>query len=98
MIQILFNLFITILETITNILIIPIMETINQYMPNIGNTINIVGNFFNHISQYNSFILSYTGLNNEIIIIIVSMLVSCIIIPINIHIFKMVAKWWETLV
>lgn len=98
MIQILFNVFITILEVICNILVIPIMNTINNNMPEIGNSLSMVSNFFNHIGQYNSFILSYTGLNGSIITILVAMFIGIIIIPINVHIFKMVAKWWETLV
>lgn len=98
MIQILFNIFITIIEIVTNILVVPLLNTINQYMPEIGNGLSMVSNFFNHIGQYNSFILSYTGLNASIITILVAMFIGIIIIPINVHIFKMVAKWWETLI
>lgn len=98
MLQLIFNLIITILEIICNILVIPILNIIDQYMPNIGNTLTYVGNFFTHIGQYNTFILSYTGLNDTIIIILVAMLVAIIMIPINTHILKMVAKWWETLI
>lgn len=98
MLQLIFNLIITILEIICNILVIPILNIIDQYMPNIGNTLTYVGNFFSHIGQYNTFILSYTGLNDTIIIILVAMLVAIIMIPINTHILKMVAKWWETLI
>lgn len=98
MIQILFNIVVTIAEILANFFVIPIMNTIDQYLPNIGNTLNMVSNFFNHVAQYNTFILSYTGLYDTTIAIIVAMFIGIIIIPINVHILKMVAKWWETLV
>lgn len=98
MIQILFNIVVTIAEILTNFFVLPIMSAIDQYMPNIGNTLNMVSNLFNHLSQYNTFILSYTGLEDTLIATLAIMIVAIVLIPINVHIFKMVAKWWQTIV
>ena len=93
-----FDLIITILAKIITIAFIPIDTIVSNYMPNLDSALSKVTTFFNYLQNYSSFIMSYTGLNRDVISICITLFVTTITLPTLVHGIKLGLKWWEELV
>lgn len=98
MIALLLRGFLSIVSALFNWFVEPINNAIVNVFPNVNDVISNIGDFFDLILRYVRFVLSYTGLYPATINILLLLAIPIITIPIGVHAFKLVAKWWEVLV
>ena len=98
MIGIIFNFILALIQRIITIAFTPINTIVQNYFPDLTSALNYITSFFNHLKQYSAFIMSYTGLSDVVIQIIVTLFIASILIPFAVHGIKLGLKWWEELV
>lgn len=98
MISALLNGFLSFLAQMINVILFPINTLLETLVPSTSNAFSYINQFWALLSDYTGFVMSYTGLTSEVISIIIILIIANITIPLGVHGFKLVAKWWETLI
>lgn len=86
------------LSLIINVILYPINLLLQTAVPNIDNAFAKINEFFNTISSYAVFGLSYLGIQSSYIQIMTILFIAIITIPLLVHALKLIAAWWETLI
>lgn len=86
------------LVKVLNFLLSPINSFIATAIPSTSVAFTHINAFFDLIGDYGSFALSYLGISTEIISICIILYTAIITIPMAVHVFKLIAKWWEVIV
>ena len=80
-----------------NVILFPINHFIEQSMPGLDSAMDYIGNFFTYIGNIIPFVISYFGLNQELLTLIVAYLTFKITLPITAFPFKLGIKWYNAL-
>lgn len=80
-----------------NILLLPLNKLIEQYLPGLDSAMNYIMNFLDYISDLIPWAVSYFGLNQDILSLVVAYLVFRITLPLTITPIKFAIKWWNAL-
>lgn len=85
-------------SSLVAILLSPIDSLINTFVPDLSRALNYVHNFFDLLDDFGSFAVSYLGLNANVLSTIIILYGATILIPLGVHVFKLIVKWWHYLV
>lgn len=97
MIKIILNGILSVVLYLVNLLLVPIDNLILQYLPGLSTAFNLINSFIDKLIEYVSFVISYTGLNSTVILIIIDIYVFVYTVPLIIHGTKLAIKWFKTL-
>lgn len=81
-----------------DVFLYPINILLETLVPSTTTAFSYISQFWALLSNYTGFVMSYTGLTNEVISIIIILFIANITIPLGVHGFKLACKWWETLI
>ena len=91
------NVLLKFLTKMVSLLLTPLNLFLQHALPNLDSSFAVVNDFFELILDYGRFALSYLGLTQDMLSLIVLLYIPIISIPVSVHIFKLVCKWWEAL-
>lgn len=83
--------------SLVSLLLAPIDALIEQFLPDVGNMLDLVNNFFNYISNFISWAISWTALNDTTRGIIVAYFTFILTVPLLISTIKLALKWYDKL-
>lgn len=75
----------------------PIDRLLQQLVPSTTTAFTYITSFFNMISIYTRFVISYLGFLPEVISICILLIIPIITIPLSVHSIKLILAWWRTL-
>lgn len=80
-----------------DIILIPLDLLIESLLPDISNVISYISSFFIYIGNLVPWVISYFGLNQEILSLIVLYFTFKLTAPITVRTIKMAVKWYNVL-
>lgn len=97
MIKAIINGIMALIISLVNLLLAPIDLIINEALPNLSSALDYISNLFDMASDVIPFIISYTGLNNVVLTIIIDLFVFILTVPLMVHSIKLAISWYEKL-
>lgn len=82
---------------LVNVILAPIDLLIEEFLPNISNALDQISNFFNILGNVFPFVISYTGLNSFVLVIIVDLFTFILTVPLMVHTIKLAVSWYDKL-
>lgn len=70
---------------------------IQNLLPSLDSGLQTIGIFFNTLSQYMSWVLSYTGITEANLIFLKGALIFVIMVPIVVNTIKLALTWYDVL-
>lgn len=97
MIKAIINGVISLVISLVNILLSPINTIINQFLPSLSSALNSVSGFFDMIGDIIPWLVSYTGLDANLISFIIDAAVFVFTVPLLVQTVKVAIKWYDKL-
>ena len=82
---------------IVQFLLNPIDNIITSFLPGVAYILDKIGAFFNYISGFIPWVISYFGLDSTLLNLIVTYFVFSITVSITLHTIKFGLKWYRAL-
>lgn len=82
---------------LVQVLLSGVDAVINQFLPSVGDAINMVSSLFNSVLSYIPWVMSWIGLNTTVVTIVVAVITFQLTVPILIHTIKLAIKWYDKL-
>ena len=82
---------------LVEIILLPIDNLILSALPDLSNALTAVGNFFNLISNGIGWVVSFTGLSNETLSLIVMYFTFKLTAPMLFYMIKLALSWYNKL-
>lgn len=70
---------------------------IQKLLPSLDSGLSTIGGFFNILSEYSSWVLSYTGITESNLTFLKGALVFIIMVPIVVNTIKLALTWYDVL-
>lgn len=83
--------------SLTSLLVAPLDNLIQTFLPDLGNAINSVGQFFNFALNTLGFCVSMLGLSSLAINLIILYFTFKLTAPLAVYTFKVAIKWYNAL-
>ena len=83
--------------SLVSVLLMPIDALIEQFLPNIAEALDYISGFFDFIGSSIAFVMSYTGLNQFVLIIIIDIITFILTVPLMVHTIKLALAWYNKL-
>ena len=91
------NVILKFMISLSNLVLIPIDGAIESLLPPFHNGLSYVSAFFEWLSNLVPWAVSYLGLNNDILVLVVSYMTFRISITMFTHVIKLAIRWYNTL-
>lgn len=80
-----------------DIFLLPLNKLIENNLPGLDNAMTYIMNFLDYISNLIPWVVSYFGLNEDILSLVVAYLIFHITLPLAIKPIKFAIKWWQAI-
>lgn len=97
MIKAIVNGIFSLIMTLVNVLLAPIDGLVSTFLPDISEALGYVNGFFDYISDFVPFVISYTGLNELVLSGIYDITVFILTVPLMVHTIKLAINWYNKL-
>lgn len=85
------------LSHLITLILTPLDLLIRGLLPDLSGALTLVDNFITHIINYVPLAISYTGLTNNTLSIIISLITAIVVIPLTAHGVKLALQWYNAL-
>lgn len=83
--------------SLVDVLLAPIDTVISTALPSLANALNLVNNFFDFIGGVVPFVISYTGINEIVLNIVIDLSVFILTVPLMVSAIKLAIRWYDKL-
>lgn len=97
MIKAIINGIFTLIMSLVNLLLLPIDLLIEQFLPEVSEILTYIGTFFDLIGDLLPLVISYTGLNQLVLLSIYNISVFVLTVPLMVHAVKLALFWYNKL-
>lgn len=97
MINAIINGVINLIISLVNIVLAPIDLLIENALPGLDYAFNLISGFFNYIGGFVGYAVSWLGLNNDVLSLIVVYYTFKLTVPYAISTIKLAVKWYNNL-
>lgn len=97
MIKAIINGIMSLVISLVNLILSPIDIVINNALPSLSSAFEYISNFFDMLGGVVPFVVSYTGINEVVLNIVIDLAVFILSVPLIVYTIKLAVKWYNTL-
>lgn len=97
MIDMLIKGFLNVATHLIEIVLYPIDLIIKTFLPSLDTCLTYIGSVFNYVSDFIPWVVSYLGLPQDVLEIIVSFIIFRVSLPLAVMAVKLCIKWYNAL-
>ena len=84
--------------TMLNLLLFPINQVIETYLPGLTNATQVISNLLNWLKDFVLWVISWLPFTSEFYTFLYSVVFFCLLVPLLLNAIKLVVKWWHYIV
>lgn len=82
--------------SVVNFVLQPIDEFINTQIPSLAYAFELIDDFFDMLCDYGTWVLSYSGLYNGVIVVVVDIIVFALTATLAVYPLKLAISWFSS--